>query len=553
MKKNWIYSFLTFLFLITIWEISSRVIVMNQFILPPPSSIIIRIGERPDRFIFHASITLCEMAGGVLLAFTAAFPLARVMSVWNHANFVLQPIFVLMQCVPMFALAPIMVIWFGWGYTAIVIPTALMIFFPLTMNIYQGLRSTPLNLLELFRINQATAWQTFSKLQLPFALPQICSGLRISAAIAGIGAVAGEWAGAQSGLGLLMLESRRSTDLQTTFGALFCLMLLSFLFYGSVVLIEKILISRRYLRFPARTFACLLFAVLFLASCQSSSSSSNKETRLLLDWLPNPNHVPLYAGIEQGIFAKHGIDLQILKLHDPGDSVPYITSGQAEIAIYYTPNTIRTNCNKKVLKPIGVLVAQPLNSIIFRSGEGISSPADLSEKVIGYCEDGSSLRILEHLLQKKQITPKAIRNVTFDLVSTLGTKQVDALYGNCWNIECEHLRYLGIETEFFDLVQLGYPKYLELIFIAKEDSLQAKPSFVLAFQKALQESISYSIGNSEKAFEAYVKANPDKSLQTIEWEKKAWIKTIPVLAKKQEIDQQEWSAVENWLKNNNLL
>ena len=123
----------------------------------------------------------------------------------------------------MFALAPLMVFWFGWSYKAIVIPTALMLFFPLTMSIYHGFLSIPRDLLDYFTLHQATPWQLFSKLELPWALPHIIAGLRITVAIAGMGAVAGEWAGGQAGLGLLMLESRRGVDLEMTFAALFCL------------------------------------------------------------------------------------------------------------------------------------------------------------------------------------------------------------------------------------------------------------------------------------------------------------------------------------------
>ena len=178
------------------------------FILPAPSGIFAVLWEMRGEFLLHTLVTLKEMCGGFLLALVCAFPLAWTMLRHETSRTLLQPLFIIIQCLPMFTLAPIMVIWFGWSYTAIVIPTALMIFFPLTLNIYQGLRSTPQHLLEFFQANQATPWQTFFKLRFPWAVPHIFAGFRISSAIAGVGAVAGEWAGAQRGLGILMLERR---------------------------------------------------------------------------------------------------------------------------------------------------------------------------------------------------------------------------------------------------------------------------------------------------------------------------------------------------------
>src|SRR5262249_10309878 len=146
-----------------------------------------------------------------------SFPLAFAMVRYRSASSFLQPFFLIIQCLPMFTLAPLLVIAMGWGYATIVLPTALMILFPLTLSIYQGLKATPQEFLEFFATSGATSFQTFFKLRLPFALTHIFAGLRIGSSIAGIGAIAGEWAGAQEGLGILMLESRRNTDLEMTF------------------------------------------------------------------------------------------------------------------------------------------------------------------------------------------------------------------------------------------------------------------------------------------------------------------------------------------------
>lgn len=541
MKKTIFITFAFFILLGIIWELASRQWVEYRFILPSISSILIRMWDDSGLFIAHSKATLREMAGGFSLAMAAAFPLAWVMYLWRSSRAIMQPLFVILQSIPMFTLAPIMVFWFGWSYVAIVIPTALMIFFPLTMNIYQGLVSTPKSLIEYFKIHQATRWQSFIKLQLPWSMPHIFAGFRISATFAGIGAIAGEWAGAQSGLGVLMLKSRREADLESTFGALFCLIIISMGLYGVIAYAEDRYKKHKPMRlFSAAAALCLLGMIGFISI--TNSLPETNAVRLLLDWFPNSNHVPIYAGLEKKIFAKHGLHLQVMELNDPSDTIPYITSGRAEIAIFYMPDLVKANKKEAGLTAAGILIEHPLNSFIYYSQENIRSPQDLSGKVIGYSVAGNNISMLERLLKKNHIVPKELRNVNFDLVTLFGTHQVDAIYGAFWNIEGEHLKSLNIGVAYFDVSQLGHPPYCELVFVGKGD-----PKKFTVFQQAMQESIDYCKANPEEAFDLYSRCHPEKSAHTIAWEWQAWLKTIPLLAKSQQISEESWRQLEAWI------
>lgn len=233
------YPLTLLLILALSWELCAWIYPRWGLLFPPLSQSTLRLFSQPQGFAFHAWVTLKEMTAGLALAGACALPLAWLMARFNWARLSLQPLFVLIQCVPMFTLAPLMVLCFGWSFFAIVIPTALMVFFPLTLNIYQGIRATPKSYLEFFRSHNASTWQTLWKLRLPFALPHVFSGLRVSAAIAGVGAVAGEWAGAQAGLGVLLLEYRRNMDLVGVFAALLCLMIVTLGFYGAATALER--------------------------------------------------------------------------------------------------------------------------------------------------------------------------------------------------------------------------------------------------------------------------------------------------------------------------
>lgn len=234
------YTLLSTLLLFLLWTSMAYFFREMPLICPSPLQVFKRIFYQYKLFGEHLLITLVEMVAGMLLATAISFCIAYMMFKVRLIKMILEPYFVIMQCVPMFVLAPIFIIWFGWSFIAIVIPTAMMIGFPLTMNIYKGLCSTPKDYIDFFRLHGASDWQLLFKVKLPFARPQIFAGLRISAAIAGMGAIGGEWAGAQKGLGVLIQICRRNFDLEGVFGCILCLLFLSLSFYSTILLIEKI-------------------------------------------------------------------------------------------------------------------------------------------------------------------------------------------------------------------------------------------------------------------------------------------------------------------------
>jgi NitT/TauT family transport system substrate-binding protein len=539
------------LFLV-VWELVVHFFPFLKFVLPAPSAVGKILFELRDRFWIHTRITLFEMCCGFLLALIGSFPLAWVMVHFQATRSFLQPLFIVIQCIPMFTLAPIMVIWFGWSYLAIIIPTALMIFFPLTLNIYQGLRSTPQELLDFFQASQATPLQTFVKLRLPWALSHIFAGFRIASAIAGVCAIAGEWAGAQEGLGILMLESRRNTELEITFGALTCLTAISSLFYLIILICEKFILCPCQRKFFLRklpaicgpwlkkrlalTFLMIICLSLLLYGC--SMKGTNKPIRLLLDWLPNPNHIPLYVGLEQGFFQEEGIDLAIQKMQDSCGGIAYLISRKADLLVFHMPGTLKA-CEKGAkLKIVGLLIKEPLCGLTYNAELEIHQPKDLSGKTFGYCIGSPDFALLDFLLKQGNIEPKEKKNVSVDLVSAMGTKSVDFIYGGFWNIEPAQLRSIGVETKTIKIQELGVPTYYEMLILACADSNYSHSNFVKRFQTALQKSIDYCKHHPEEAFSIFLAFNKDHTKKTITWQKEAWEMTCPLLADNQTIDNE---------------
>ncbi|MEJ2058243.1 MAG: ABC transporter permease, partial [Desulfofustis sp.] len=153
----------------------------------------------------------------------------------------MQPVLVVSQAVPVFALAPILVLWFGYGMASKIAMAVLIIFFPVAASFYQGMRRTNPDLLELARIMDAGQWSTLRFIVIPSALPAFGSGLRVAAAVAPIGAIVGEWVGSSSGLGFYMLHANARMQIDAMFAALTLLALASLLLYFSIdLLLDKI-------------------------------------------------------------------------------------------------------------------------------------------------------------------------------------------------------------------------------------------------------------------------------------------------------------------------
>ncbi len=191
------------------------------------------------------------------------------------------------------------------------------------------------------------------------------------------------------------------------------------------------------------------------------------------------------------------------------------------------------------LKVVGVLFKEPLNALIYRNESGIESAADLRGKVIGYSLGGFD----EAFISAMNLPLAGTRNVNFDLVSSLGTGQVDAVFGAFWNIECVHLQHLGVSTGHLPLSTFGIPNYYELILLAKQGSRDWS-----GVPRALQRSIDWCKQHPEEAFDIYAEANPDKSLTTLEWEREAWTVTYPRLASGQNLDSDCFRAFHSWLR-----
>jgi len=247
--RRWEYLLLPLVLLLFLglWELIIRLGDYPAFILPSPGRVYDKLlGVLGDGLLWrHTSITLAEIFGGLTLGLATATTLGYLLAKSRTLERLISPYLVASQSVPIVALAPLLVIWFGTGQLSKVLVCALTIFFPMLVNTMVGIRSVEPELVDLMRSLQATRWQIFTRLEIPSALPVLLGGLKVGVTLSVIGAVVGEFVAADRGLGFLINVARGNFDTPLMFVALLTLVVIALILYLLVVLMENLLLRWR--------------------------------------------------------------------------------------------------------------------------------------------------------------------------------------------------------------------------------------------------------------------------------------------------------------------
>ncbi|MCX2726279.1 ABC transporter permease [Thermomicrobium sp. 4228-Ro] len=227
------------------WEWLVRVLAVPRWVLPPPSAIVLALLRDQRLLLQHLAVTLEEVALGLVLSVVLAILLAVGIVSSRIVERSLYPLVVASQAVPIVALAPLLLIWFGYGLTPKVIVVVLICFFPIAVNLVDGLRGVDGELVDLVRSLGASRWQTLRIVRIPAALPAFFSGLRVAAAVSVIGALIGEWVGSAAGLGYLMIRAASQFHTDRVFAAVLVSAAVSIALFWSVGVVERIALPWR--------------------------------------------------------------------------------------------------------------------------------------------------------------------------------------------------------------------------------------------------------------------------------------------------------------------
>jgi NitT/TauT family transport system permease protein len=257
LRRSWPLSrqaapILMVLVLLGLWQFVVMLDVYPAFIIPPPLAVLSKFSEvvSSGSLWLHTSTTLYATLVGLVAGVGIGVALGYLIAKSPLLENLLSPLIVAFQSMPVVAYAPLLIIWFGSGPTSKIVTSALIVFFPMLMNTVVGIRNVPMPLRDLMRSMQATPWQTFTKLEIPAAMPVLVGGLKISATLAVIGAVVGEFVSANAGLGFLISLARSQYDTPLVIVAVLTLTLIARLLYGLVSLLERRVLSwQKHARF----------------------------------------------------------------------------------------------------------------------------------------------------------------------------------------------------------------------------------------------------------------------------------------------------------------
>ena len=233
------YPIASFATLLLFWQFGVRAAGVPEYILPVPSEFLAKLWAEHALIIEHTLITAKEIVLGFLIAAAVSIPLGFVIVSWKPLERAVYPLIVFFQLIPKIAIAPLFVVWFGFGLFPKVLLTFLLCFFPTLVASMTGFRALDERMLYLTQSMGATTWQTFRYVRLPAAMTYIFSGLKVSIVFAATGAIVGEFVGANAGLGYLLLRATSYLDMPLIFAVLVALAIIGIFFSYLVQYCER--------------------------------------------------------------------------------------------------------------------------------------------------------------------------------------------------------------------------------------------------------------------------------------------------------------------------
>ena len=233
---NYLFSFIVFLVL---WWTVQYITNSPSYILPNPYKVFLSIKNNFLLLAYHSYITFFEILVGFILGIFFGIYTGILLILSKSMRKWMLPFIILTQAIPIFAIAPILTLWVGYGIWSKIIMTTLIIYFPITIAFYDGLKRIDPMIINLSKMMGASTYSMLIKIRIPFALPQLTSGLKLAAAFAPMGAVIGEWVGSSEGLGYLMLYASGRVQIDLMFASIIILAFFTILLYNLVSFISN--------------------------------------------------------------------------------------------------------------------------------------------------------------------------------------------------------------------------------------------------------------------------------------------------------------------------
>jgi putative hydroxymethylpyrimidine transport system substrate-binding protein len=283
-----------------------------------------------------------------------------------------------------------------------------------------------------------------------------------------------------------------------------------------------------------------------LAAAIPGTAAAPAPLVFMLDWFPSPDHVPLYAAQGEGYFEQEGLRVTIQDPANPEDPLKLAAAGRVDAAVNYESNVIMARSRGLPVRSVGLLIDQPLTTIMFLKSSGIRSPKDLVGRRVGFSVTGLEDDFIDQIVRSDGAAQSNLKmvNVSFDLVPALLTHKVDAVFGAYRNVERVQIELQGQAVGMFEPEKYGVPTFYELVLITSDQGLARRRADITRFVRAVSRGIAFTRRQPSAAFARYVRAYPKLNDA---FNRKSFEATLPYYARTQVQTRARWETFDQWL------
>lgn len=550
--------------LLIIWQTVCSTGLVPSYMLPSPIEVMQAFVSEFPLLLENSVITLQEAFIGLFLGVSVGFCAAVFMDAFNILYKAFYPLLIITQTIPSVAIAPLLVLWFGYEMTPKIVLIVISTFFPVTVGLLDGFRSADKDAIGLLRSMGANRTQIFRYIKFPSALPQLFSGLRIAAAYSVVGAVISEWLGGFGGLGVYMTRVKKAFAFDKMFAVIFLISVISLALMALVGFAEKKCMpyyntDKKGEKSMKKLIALLLSVVIIFCLSACGKTEADKIT-IVLDWTPNTNHTGIFVAQANGYFEEAGLNVEIVQPPE-GGAESLVASGKAQFGVSFQDTLAPAFVGDDAIPvtAVAAIIQHNTSGIISRKGEGMDTPKGLEGKKYATWDLDVEKETIRDVMKADggnfdlvELIPSTVT----DEVSALKSGSVDAIWiFYAWaGIACQTA---GLETDYFEFADINPVfDYYTPIIIGNNAWLDENPETAKAFLEALSKGYTYAVENPKVAADILMDAAPElKSNSELVYASQEYLASeyIADAPKWGEFDPDRWATFYNWLNEKKLL